>query len=174
MEPMSQQCHTYGLAFWMPFFGTGTSAMDSYSLRSQMCPHFTACFDMRRRDLPFAEARRLLAQWKTDIAPNYFGDFHPLTPYSTAQDVWLAWQFNRPEEGKGVVQAFRRSHSFYEAARFTLRGLDTKARYAVKNLDDPDKKPPTMSGAELMTLGLIIALGERASTAVWTYERLGQ
>ena len=34
------------------------------------------------------------------------------------------WQFDVPEKGEGVVQAFRRAESVYEAARFKLRGLD--------------------------------------------------
>ena len=30
------------------------------------------------------------------IADLLLGDFYPLTPYSLAEDVWLAWQFDRP------------------------------------------------------------------------------
>ena len=36
------------------------------------------------------------------------GDYYPLTSYSLQPDHWIAWQFNRPETGDGVVQAFRR------------------------------------------------------------------
>ena len=28
-----------------------------------------------------------------------------MTPYSLAEDVWLAWQFHRPEVDKGLIQA---------------------------------------------------------------------
>ena len=24
MEPVGNQCHTYGIAFWYPYYGTGT------------------------------------------------------------------------------------------------------------------------------------------------------
>jgi alpha-galactosidase len=171
MEPVGQQCHTYGLAFWMPFYGTGTSAMDAYSFRSQMCPHFTACFDMRRKDLPFDEARRLLRQWKQDIAPDYFGDFHPLTPYSTANDIWLAWQFHRPEAGQGVVQAFRRANSFYESARFKLHGLDPQARYQVTDLDRAGARQE-VAGRELMEKGLLVLAPNQPAAVVVTYSRM--
>lgn len=168
MEPVGQQCHTYGLAFWMPFFGTGGSAMDSYGLRSLFCASVNTCFDMRRRDLPFDEARRLLAQWKTDIAPNYFGDFFPLTPYTTANDAWLAWQFNRPNADRGVVQAFRRGESFYESARFKLRELDPNARYLVTDLDHPDARREVI-GRELMEKGLLITAPTQPAAVVMTY-----
>lgn len=38
---------------------------------------------------------------------NYYGDYYPLTPYSRANDVWIAWQFHRSELDTGMVQAFR-------------------------------------------------------------------
>lgn len=169
MEPVGQQCHTYGLASWIPFFGTGTSAMDAYHFRSQMCPHFTACFDMRRKDLPFEQARRLLNQWKNDIAPNYLGDFYPLTPYTTAEDVWLAWQFDRPTAGQGVVQAFRRGKSVYESARLRLHGLDPKARYTVTNLDQPESTRELV-GSELMERGLVVVAPEQPMAIVYSYK----
>jgi alpha-galactosidase len=171
MEPVGQQGHTYGLALWLPFYGTGTSAMDPYHFRSQMCPHFTACFDMRRSDLPFDEARRLLAQWKRDIAPNYLGDYYPLTPYTTANDAWLAWQFDRPESGQGLVQAFRRADSLYESVRLPLYALDARARYAVSDLDHPDIQQE-FTGAELAGRGLrIVAPGQPAAIVI-TYRKV--
>ena len=49
--------------------------------------------------------------------------------------LWLAWQFDVPEKGEGMVQAFRRDKSAFESARFPLAGLDAEARYVVTNLD---------------------------------------
>lgn len=172
MEPVGQQCHTYGLAFWMPLFGTGTSAMDVYNFRSAMCSSFNACFDMRRADLPFDEARRLLAQWKDEVAPNYFGDFHPLSPYTTANDAWIAWQFDRPEAGQGVVQAFRRASSFYESARLKLRALDSQGRYVVTDLDRPDVARE-FAGRQLMEQGLLVTAPTQPAAMVFTYRKTG-
>ena len=31
----------------------------------------------------------------------YYGDFHPYTPYGLENNIWMAWQFNNPELGKG-------------------------------------------------------------------------
>ncbi len=170
MEPIGQQGHTYGLAFWMPFFGTGTSAMDAYTFRSTMCSSFNACFDMRRKDLPYDQARRLLAEWKNEIAPNYFGDFYPLTSYTLANDAWMAWQFDRPEAGQGVVQAFRRANSIYESARLKLRGLDAKASYILTDLDQRDAKQQS-TGEELMNKGLLVTASAQPAAVVITYRK---
>lgn len=47
----------------------------------------------------------------------------------------MAWQFDRPETGEGMVHVFRRHNSFYESARFRLLGLDVEANYLVCNLE---------------------------------------
>jgi alpha-galactosidase len=169
IEPVGNQGHTYGIAFWMPYYGTGTGAVDSYMLRSVMCPHFTACFDMRRRDLDYALVRRVLGQWR-QFAPNYFGDYYPLTPYSLDNTAWIAWQFDRPEAGQGMVQAFRRKESFYESIRVRLRGLEPGARYAIIDLDRPGVKE--IVGRELMETGLSIAIQDQPGSAVIVYRRI--
>lgn len=170
MEPVGQQGHTYGLAFWMPFFGTGTSAMDVYTFRSAMCSSFNACFDLRRKDLPYDRVRRLLTEWKNEIAPNYFGDFYPLTSYTLANDAWMAWQFDRPEAGTGVVQAFRRANSIYEAARLKLHGLNAGARYVLTDLDQRDA-PQSLTGEELMNKGLRVTAAAQPAAVVITYQK---
>src|SRR5207237_5455135 len=38
-DAVNQQCHTYGLAFWLPFYGTGAPTHDPYWFRSAMSPH---------------------------------------------------------------------------------------------------------------------------------------
>ena len=101
-----------------------------------MCPHFTACFDVRRTDLDYDMIRRVMGQWRK-FAKYYYGDYYPLTSYSLEKDVWMAWQFDCPELGEGMVQAFRRGDSCYESARFRLSGLDPESTYTVSNLDEP-------------------------------------
>jgi alpha-galactosidase len=167
-EPVSQQCHTYGIAQWIPFYGTGVIKTDSYTFRSNMCPHVTACWDMRNKDLDYDSIRKLVNQWK-EIGHYYIGDFYPLTPYSLENDVWMAWQFNRPDIGEGMVQAFRRADSFYESARFKLNDLDPDANYTIENLDIPDKI--SMSGQELMEKGLPIAIVDQPGAVVIVYKK---
>ncbi len=92
-------------------------------------------------------------------------------PCSLGADVWLAWQFDRPDAGRGVVQAFRRAESIYETARMRLRGLDPAARYLLTDLDHPGD-PRKITGRELMESGLEVAISARPGSAVLTYAKL--
>ena len=147
------QGHTYGLSS----SGFRTSAPATYyndeqlfyNVRSHMGPAFGFCADVRREGIDWAKFRRVADQWRA-IAPCYLGDFYPLTPYSLAEDVWIAWQFDRPDLGEGMVQVFRRQESIYESARLHLCGLQPDARYTLTNLDAPGEvrndRPPTRPG----------------------------
>jgi len=141
--------------------------MDAYGLRSVMCPHFTACFDMRRKDLNYESARKLLGQWRK-IAPCFFGDYYPLTQYSLADDAWIGWQFDRPAEGDGFVQVFRRAGSIYRAADLKMHGLDPEKRYSVTNLDT--EKAVIASGRDLMGQGLPVEITARPGTGLYAYK----
>jgi alpha-galactosidase len=167
-DPVGNQCHTWGLALWMPYYGTGTAVDEPYAMRSAMCPHLTMGYDMRRTDQKHDEGLRLLGQWRR-LAGNYFGDFYPLTPHSLASDVWMAWQFDRPESGEGMVQAFRRAESPYESARFRLLGLDPDATYAVGDVDDAGAAE--MTGRELLDAGLLVHVKSRPGAVVVTYKK---
>ena len=168
LEPTSQQCHTYGIAFWIPFYGTGMNQFDDYSLRSVMCPHITGCWDMRKKDSDYGALRRLVGEWRK-IAGYYLGDYYPLTSYSLENDMWMAWQFDRPDLGEGMVQAFRRPESVYESARFKLNGLEPGAGYKMTNLDGGASR--AVSGRELMETGLPVTLESRPDSAVIVYKK---
>ncbi len=166
-EPVGNQCQTYGLSFWVPFYGTGTGAIDPYMFRSVMCPHFTACFDMRDKAANWDLARKLIGEWRK-VAPCMLGDYYPLTPYSLANDVWIGWQFDRPEQGDGVIQVFRRADSIYRQAEIKLRGLDADKAYAVTDLDTD--KVTRAKGRELMEQGLTIEIATKPGAALLTYK----
>jgi alpha-galactosidase len=180
-EPTGHQGMTYGLSLWLPYYGTGTVAVASapyygggwtpvepYAFWSNAVPGLNCGFDMRIKEIDYAALRRLLGQWRR-IADCCFGDFYPLTPYSRARDAWMAWQFDRPQAGEGVVQAFRHDESPYEMARFKLRGLQPRARYTVADMMRDTSRE--MSGRQLMESGLGVEIPERPGVAVITYRR---
>ncbi|MBN2476980.1 MAG: NPCBM/NEW2 domain-containing protein [Pirellulales bacterium] len=167
----SKQTQFYGIAFWVPYFGAPVypaDRVDVYGFRSGMAPMTGLGYDSRRKDLDYALLRRLVAQ-RRQLAPNYYGDYYPLTSWSAAPDVWMAWQLDRPEAGQGMVQAFRRPESVYERARFRLRGLEVDARYTVRNLDAA--APTEATGRELMEDGLPVSIEDRPGAVVITYQR---
>ncbi|MBV9037452.1 MAG: alpha-galactosidase [Acidobacteriaceae bacterium] len=166
-EPISQQMQTYGMAMWIPYYGTGVSGLDPYLFRSQMCPAIILVWDLRRTDLPYDEMRKMLSQWRS-VADDYFGDFYPLTPYSMSKDVWAAWQFDNRKRAEGFLQVFRRSASAYESAHFKLRGLDLAARYLVSNVDTEEQRE--CSGRELMDEGVRVELRSAPGSALLRYK----
>jgi alpha-galactosidase len=163
------QCHTYGLSSWVPYYGQGTYYNDDqlvYAVRSHFCPAFGFCWDVRKPGVDWARFRRLTDDWRK-IADCMLGDYYPLSPYRLEDTVWMAWQFHRPESGEGVIQAFRRKACDYESARFPLRGLEPKARYTLVNLDVPGTTEQT--GRELMERGLLISIPDRPGAVILTY-----
>jgi alpha-galactosidase len=126
-------------------------------------------FDPRVKSIDVPLLVRLVAQWR-QLAPYYYGDYYPLTPYTTEDSAWVAWQFDRPATGDGMVQAFRRSESPFETVRFKLRGLDMAAQYSVSNIDAPGETH--FSGRELEEQGLPVAIKEQASAVIITYKQV--
>ena len=167
IEPVGNQCHTYALSFWVPFYGTGTGAIDPYMFRSVMCPSFTACFDMQNKEANWDLARKLLGEWRK-ITPCMLGDYYPLTPYSLTNDVWIGWQFDRPEQGDGVIQVFRRGDSIYRQADLKLHGLEAEKEYAITDLDT--NKSTRSRGRELMEQGITIEITQKPGAALLTYQ----
>lgn len=167
-EPVGEQCHTYGVSFWMPFNGTGFLTINEYLIRSQMSPEFTLGVDTRRTDLDFDLLRKLFSEWR-ELSPCYFGDYYPLTEYSTANNVWMAWQFDLEKENRGFVQAFRRAECPDAEINLKLHGLDPRATYAVTDLDT--KIRVEMTGRQLMVDGLTVKAGKSPAALVFRYEK---
>ena len=153
---------TSGISLWLPYHGTGTVAcadagyygggwtpVEPYAFWSNAAPSLGSGIDVRVKEIDYAALRRLVAQWRK-ISPCYYGDFYPLTPCSHEPGDWIAWQFDLPEQGRGVFQVFRRAESIYQAARLPLRGLDPEARYVLKELRVAEDEASTeITGSEL-------------------------
>jgi alpha-galactosidase len=166
----SKQTQFYGLAFWEPYFGAPVypaDRVDVYGFRSGISLMTGLGYDSRRKDLDYALLRKLVAQ-RNEVVPNYYGDYYPLTQWSAEPDAWIGWQFDRPEDGKGVVQAFRRPQSLYETARFKLRGLEPDARYTLKNFDVPGTTEAT--GKEQAEKGLLVTIPDQPGAVIITYQ----
>lgn len=172
-EPVGQQCQTYGLASWIPYWGTGIMYSEekdlTYIFRSQMGPSFTSCWDLRPK-ADYSLHRRILEQWKEVREVMVESDFYPLTPYSAANNVWCGWQYDQPAKGKGVVQVFRRAESPVSEITLKLRGLDVKARYEVRDQDSGQKS--IVSGRQLAQKGLTVVLVDKPGSAVILYRKV--
>lgn len=160
------QGHTYGLSFWLPFQGTGAYFYDSYSFRSFYLP----CFGMGLLTPDNTSAQRQAYDECRKIAPIMLGDYYPLTPYSLKSDHWIAWQFNGPAQGDGVIQVFRRAQCEDTAQTYRLKGIDPTARYEVTNFDV--EGVTKVSGKDLLEQGLVVEIMDTPGAAVITYQRI--
>jgi len=167
--PAPMQQFTYGLALWVPYFGTAFNSLDPYIFWSQMTPAVGIGLDVERLESDAPAIQRLLGEWRA-VAELYYGDYYPLTPYSTEPTAWLAWQFDDAAQKKGMVQAFRRPESPFETARFQLRGLEAGARYAVRDLDS--QKETRQTGKELMEPGLEVTIRSRPGVVNLVYRKV--
>ncbi|HMH00384.1 MAG TPA: GH36 C-terminal domain-containing protein, partial [Terriglobales bacterium] len=94
----------------------------------------------------------------------------PDTSELSAAFEWAAWQFNRPEEGDGMIQAFRRTKNDDSRKILRLRGLDPRASYKISDLDAGVLK--TSSGNELMRHGLPVEIDAKPGAAVILYKKV--
>ena len=181
-EATGHQCMTYGISLWLPYHGTGTVAsasapyygggptkIESYAWWSNAAPSLGSGIDIRVKDLDYEALRRLYQQFRR-ISPNYFGDFYPLTPWTRDNKAWIAWQFDRPETGEGIVKAFRRPEAEADSARFLLGGLDREAKYELTNIEGGEAR--IMNGEELITQGLPLTISERPGVVIYAYQRV--
>lgn len=168
------QGHTYGLSLWVPYFGTGDYGDDKYSARSHLTPAMGIATHLKDpgwnlNDPDWAAYRRQVSDHQK-VADYFYGDYFPLTPYSKATDVWIAWEFVRPEQGDGMIQAFRREMSTSRDVRLVLHGLKPDAHYEFTELDTA--KTVSATGKELMTDGLHLAAAAPRTALIVTFKEM--
>lgn len=194
-DPIAGQMGTQGLAYWRPHFGTmiQTRPRDTYHFRSAACPGMVfSPFNVAgtkeqvgkfiEPDFPFDWLRTMVEQLKL-VRPYYYGDYYPLAPCSVKGDCsreageersaaweWAAWQFNRPDQGDGILQAFRRNKCVEASKTFRLRHLDPKAQYEITNFDVEGST--TIPGRKLMETGLTVEIKNQPGAAVITFKRV--
>jgi len=183
-EPIGHQSMTYGISMWLPYYGTGTVAVESapyygggvtpvhpYAFWSNAVPALGCGIDIREKGLDYPALRKLFDDWRS-IAPDFYGDYYPLTPYTLAEDAWMGWQFNRPEKGDGMVEVFRRAKAPRTTLQVKLRGLDPKALYRLTVVDGaPVLDGKEISGRDLMETGVTVELPAAPAALVLRYAK---
>jgi alpha-galactosidase len=167
--PEDSQSHTFGLASWVPYFGTGIGCDNSYLVRSDMMPILQLGDPTAGGDVDWDLYHLERKNWAR-LSQDQLGDYYPLLPYSLDKAAWIAWQFNLPEADKGAVQVFRRGESPFTSALFPLHGIDKNATYLVTDVDDPNH-PRTFSGSDLTSPGLPVQINSKPYAAIFFYSR---
>ncbi len=160
------QGQTYGLSLWVPYFGSGEYGDDVYSARGQLCPAVGLGTHPDKPNWP-AYLKQITTYRK--VADYFYGDYYPLTPYSTDRNVWIGWEFVRPDQDDGLIQAFRREDCTSAEARFKLHHLKPDARYDFTDLDSG--QTTRLSGTEAMTVGLDLGAAAPRTALILTFRR---
>jgi alpha-galactosidase len=137
-EPNGYQCHTYGLHLFLPCSGTGNNNPQKYYFRSSMGGAVVTGWELNgtynNASFNLDKAYEDIAEYRA-LRPYFYGDFYPLTEYSTADEAWAAFQWDRPEERDGIVLAFRRPQAAAASITVNFHELNPDADYEV-NFDD--------------------------------------
>jgi len=126
-----------------------TVDLDEYGLRSAATTGLGICQDTFARDFPTNLLKKVIEEVKM-LRPLYNGDFYPLTPINLNEDVWCAWQFDRPELGRGFAMFFRRPKTAQASFEADLHGLDRNTSYEVDFADIA--RVQTLTGDQLAHL----------------------
>ena len=130
-EPNGYQCHTYGLNFYLPIHGTAIYKTDQYVLRSGLGATAVMNWEVTgKASEPIPAIQKRMEDFKI-LRNYYYCDYYPLTESrnNMGDNVWLAYQMNRPEKKDGIIIAFRRGGSNTESITARLSGIELKANY---------------------------------------------
>ncbi|MCW3058193.1 MAG: hypothetical protein JWQ02_14, partial [Capsulimonas sp.] len=172
-NPLGVQLHTLGLSYWLPLHGTTPQSRpgDLYNFHGALSAAMGLGVpdDLTHYSLAYHRAR--MADYNR-ARPYYEGSYYPLTPYSSEENVWGAYQMHRDDLGGGLLVALRRAACPYSSATFPLSGLDPAAQYAFE--DTVSGKKWRMSGQEAMEKGVAITLEPPKSSVLLFYGKVGR
>ena len=179
--------HSIKLAFhrtlfeWIPYFKECTLSwdqhgierfdhtFDSFSFHCALAAMLFVTVDIRRDDYDYNLAADLEPIWRRAASLLLFGDYYPLTPFHKDPTQWVAWQFERTEEGNGFVQAIRLPESKQESLVVHLQGLDPSAEY---RFEEPESgQTIVLTGERMAAQGFIFALPARTGQ-IWFYRKV--
>jgi len=173
-DPIGMQAQTHGLSAWVPLSTGCCDRHDTYAFRSALGPGIIITTNIYEPE----PSTHFATDWLRDrmreqqaLSKYFYGDFYPLVSFSLSDDVWAAWQFDRPDLGEGMVLALRRPRSPFARMEAPLRGLDPEASYRVTSMDD--SSVVELTGAQLQTHGLPIEIRHKPGSALFIYRRTG-
>jgi alpha-galactosidase len=172
MAALKNQLMSAGLNRYVPYSTVGQMGADPYCFRSGFNGGIAFAQDVRPAGYPRDLLRKGIAEGKR-IRKFWTGDFYPLSEVTTDPRDWCVMQYHRPEEGDGIVLAFRRHASPYSGYDCRLRGIDPKASYRVTMYHTYDPEPPaTMKGSDLERLR--VGIGECPGSVLVEYKVVGR
>ena len=103
------------------------------------------------------------------VRPYLSEDIYPLTTPSADKSLWSAVMYRDGATDSGVVQVFRRENSPFNEATFPFFGADKNKTYL---FEDADGGEFTVTGEELISVGLTVRVMERRAAKVFFFKPL--
>jgi hypothetical protein len=88
--------------------------------------------------------------------------------WSYAHGGWAAYRYDRPEQGDGIVMAFRRAGSNCVTCCYALEGLNPEEIYTVTDIDT--KETVEISGKVLAEQGLSVTIPNQYQSKILLYK----
>jgi alpha-galactosidase len=170
-EPNGYQCHTYGLNYYLPIHGTAIYKSENYTFRSGLGATAVMNWEVTGRNSESIPAmQKSISEYKF-LRPYYYGDYYPLTGTDglTQDDIWLAYQLNRPDKADGIIVAFRRKDCTLESIIVNLHGLDPNEKYLLFNEDTQVSE--TLSG-EALKHGYTLKISDKPGSFLIRYKKV--
>ena len=169
----ASQCHNTGISWWIPYSGTGMGSIIGDQYRTRSCysnalVSFAWGYDGWdfREDQDFDEIRAQLEEYK-QVRPYFSCDYYPIFGFPVENTSWTGWQFDRPEQGDGILLAFRRPASENDHAVVYPGGLREEAVYVFTDADT--KEETRFTGRQLKENGFPIQIDTKRSSKLFFY-----
>jgi len=154
---LQNQLITGALSRYVPFSVSGNMGATPYLFRSGCNAGISFCEDCRPDDYPRALLAKGIAEAKR-LRKYAFGNLYPLSELTLSTKDWCVLQYHRPDEGDGMVIAFRRHESPYSGYECDLREIDPTATYRVTEAHTYERsKARPLKGVALQGLRLDIS-----------------
>ena len=134
------QTHNSNISLYLPYNGyTSKTKNDTYAIRSSYSSSWGGAFynaifqSMSESD--FAWAKKITDEYRR-IRKYFSLDFYNHASLHFDSSAWVIWQYHDSENDSGIVMAFRRSDSPFDAVNIELKGIDPKGIYIYENLDN--------------------------------------
>jgi len=171
-KPDANQAQNMGINRYFPMHATGCMSCDLYDARSTYSSTINFCLPADMKDWDAEKYQQIVNEYQK-IRSLFQGDFYPLTSYSTADDVWCAYEYYHSEQHAGFALFFRRQNSPCDNGFFNLFVPDTTKTYRIENIDNGHI---VVLDGEALTQGrnIQVALGSRESCILLITEMVGK
>lgn len=172
-EPNGYQCHTYGLNFYLPIHGTAIYKTDNYTFRSGLGATAVMNWEVTgKASEPIPAIQKRIEDYKK-LRTYFYSDYYPLTESrnNTGDNVWLAYQLNRPIQKDGIIVAFRRGGANSESIVVKLSGVEEAATY---ELFFEDYGLRVRKRGQEMVDGIELTIPQKSASLLVSYHKLLQ